>query len=82
MGNVLSIDGFRFFMPSNDHAPSHVHVEKGDFATKIDISGAEAVLMKGEEARRIAKDPKLRKKALRLANTNLQKLKEEWSARQ
>lgn len=82
MGNVLSIDGFRFFMPPNDHAPSHVHVEKGDFATKIDISGDEAVLMKGEENKRTAKDLKLRKKSLRLANVNLQKLKEEWQERQ
>ncbi len=61
---------------------SHVHVEKGDFATKIDISGDEAVLMKGEENKRTAKDLKLRKKSLRLANVNLQKLKEEWQERQ
>jgi Domain of unknown function (DUF4160) len=82
VGNVLSIDGFRFFMPPNDHDPSHVHVEKGDFATKIDISGIEAVLMKGEETKRSVKDPKLKKKALRLANDNLQLLKEEWRDRQ
>ncbi|PZO20163.1 MAG: hypothetical protein DCF25_07015 [Leptolyngbya foveolarum] len=82
MGNVLTADGFRFFMPSNDHEPNHVHVEKGEFATKIDISGDQAILMKGEESKRTAKDPKLRKKALRLANTYLQTLKEEWRLRQ
>ncbi len=82
MGNVLTIGGFRFFMPPNDHEPSHVHVEKGDFATKIDISGDEATLMKGEENKRAAKDPKLKKKALRLANDNLQELKAEWRERQ
>lgn len=69
-------------MPPNDHEPSHVHVEKGDFAAKIDISGDEAVLMKGEENKRTAKDPKHKKKALRLANINLQELKEEWRERQ
>ena len=82
MGNILTADGFRFFMSSNDHAPSHVHVEKGDFATKIDISGDQAILMRGEEDKRTAKDPKLRRKALRLANIHLQTLKEEWRQRQ
>nr|WP_228025269.1 DUF4160 domain-containing protein [cf. Phormidesmis sp. LEGE 11477] len=78
----MTVDGFRFFIPPNDHEPDHVHVEKGDFATKIDISGDQAVLMKGEKTRRAAKDPKLKKRALRLANDNLQKLKAEWRERQ
>ena len=82
MGNVLVIDGFRFYMPPNDHEPSHVHVEKGDFATKIDISGIEAILMRGEEDKKAARNPKLRKKALRLANENLRVLKKEWEDRQ
>jgi len=69
-------------MPPNDHEPSHVHVEKDDFATKIDISGDKAVLMKGEENKRVAKDPKLKKQALRLANDNFQQLKAEWKERQ
>jgi hypothetical protein len=82
VGNVLTVDGFRFFMPPQDHEPDHVHVEKGDFATKIDISGDDAVLMKGEDSKRPAQDPKLIKKALRLANANLQTLKNEWRDRQ
>ena len=69
-------------MPSNDHEPSHVHVEKGDFATKIDISGDCAVLMRGEEGKRTAKNLKLRKKALQIANAHLEALKEEWRQRQ
>jgi len=76
------IDGFRFFILSNDHTPAHVHVRKGKgkgaFEVKINISGFEATLMKGEENSRAASDAKLRKKALRLVNENLEALKLVW----
>lgn len=50
--------------------------------SKIDISGIEAILMRGEEDKKAARNPKLRKKALRLANENLRVLKKEWEDRQ
>lgn len=64
MAEILRVEDFRFFIPSNDHAPAHVHVQKGSFATKIDISGSRAEWMVGEENKRAASDRKLRKKAI------------------
>ncbi len=76
------IDGFRFFILSNDHQPAHVHVRKGRgkgaFEVKIDISKAEATLVRGEEHSRAASDAKLRKKAIRLVNENLRQLQKVW----
>ncbi len=76
------IDGFRFFILSNDHRPAHVHVRrgrgKGAFEVKIDISGSEAILVKGEESSRAAADAKLRKKAISLVNENLEELQTVW----
>lgn len=76
------IDGFRFFILSNDHQPAHVHVRrgkgKGAFEVKIDISGSEAIFVKGEEYNRAASDAKLRKKAIRLVNENLEQLQKVW----
>ena len=79
---IPPIDGLRFFILSNDHEPAHVHVRKGKgkgaFEVRVDISGDEAILMKGEEYSRAASDAKLRKKAIRLVNENLTELKEVW----
>jgi hypothetical protein len=76
------IDGFRFFILSNDHSPAHVHVRsgkgKGAFEVKIDISGSEAILVKGEEYSRAASDAKLRKKAIKLVDENLEELQTVW----
>lgn len=76
------IDGFRFFILSNDHEPAHVHVRKGKgkgaFEVKINISGSEATLVKGEEYSRAAADAKLRKKALKLVDENLKELQIVW----
>jgi hypothetical protein len=76
------IDGFRFFILSNDHKPAHVHVRRGKgrgaFEVKIDISGDEAILMKGEEHSRLAADAKLRKKAMKLVNENIEELQKVW----
>ena len=40
MPTVFTIEGFRFFFYSNDHAPLHVHVQHG---------GGEAVFEIGED---------------------------------
>ena len=80
--SIDPIDGFRFFILSNDHTPAHVHVRKGKgkgaFEVRVDISGTEAILMKGEENSRAASDAKSRRKALRLVNEHLQELKIVW----
>jgi hypothetical protein len=30
MSTILRINGLRFYIPSNDHRPSHIHVEGSD----------------------------------------------------
>ena len=76
------IDGFRFFILSNDHTPAHVHVGKGKgkgaFEVRVDISGTEAILMKGEEFSRAASDAKLRRKAMNMVSENIEQLQEVW----
>ncbi len=37
MPPVLRKDGFRFFIPTLDHAPAHVHVEKGNGQAKFHL---------------------------------------------
>jgi hypothetical protein len=34
---VLKIDGFRFFFFSDEHEPSHIHIEKADCYARIEI---------------------------------------------
>lgn len=75
MAEIFRMDGFQFFMPSNDHSPAHVHVRNAEFKTRIDISGEEAMLMDG------GSDRKLEKKALKIANKELQILKSAWEKR-
>ena len=37
MPTVLRISGFRFFFFSDEHAPSHIHVEKGDGYMRVEL---------------------------------------------
>jgi len=30
MPTILRIDGYRFFFFSDEHLPTHIHIEKGD----------------------------------------------------
>ncbi|MEX2581009.1 MAG: DUF4160 domain-containing protein [Verrucomicrobiales bacterium] len=39
MPTVFSKDGFRFFFYSNDHAPIHVHVRRGDGEAVFEVEG-------------------------------------------
>jgi len=79
MGQAIKpIQGFKFILPSNDHLPNHVHVYKGEFEVRIDISGKNAVLMKGEEGSRAASDAKMRRTALKLVNENLLAIQQAW----
>jgi hypothetical protein len=53
MPTVFTKDGFRFFFYSNDHAPIHVHVRKGDgeavFEVGDEIALRESVGLKTKE---------------------------------
>jgi hypothetical protein len=53
---VFTKDGFRFFFYSNDHAPIHVHVRKGDgeavFVVDADVELRESVGLNVAELRR------------------------------
>jgi hypothetical protein len=40
MPTVLRIDGLRFIIWPNDHAPPHVHVFSAEAEAKIDLGGA------------------------------------------
>ncbi len=37
MPTVLRIEGFRFFFFSDEHIPSHIHIEKGDGYARIEL---------------------------------------------
>jgi len=78
MAELFRINGFKVVIFSDDHNPPHVHIRKRDFEVKIDISGARAELMKGEENSRRAADTKMRKQALKIADDNLAMLMDEW----
>jgi hypothetical protein len=78
MAEIFRLDGFKVVIFSDDHDPPHVHIRKGDFEVKIDISGDRAVLMAGEENSKRAADQKLRKRAMKIADDNLALLMDEW----
>lgn len=78
MAEIFRLNGFKVVIFSDDHNPPHVHIRKGDFEVKIDISGERAELMAGEENSRQAADKKLRKQALKIADDNLVTLINEW----
>ncbi len=37
MPTILRIEGFRFFFFSDEHLPSHIHIEKGDGYARIEL---------------------------------------------
>jgi len=37
VSTILRVDGFRFFFFSDEHPPSHIHVEKGDGYARIEL---------------------------------------------
>jgi hypothetical protein len=38
MPTILRIDGYRFFFFSDEHSPSHIHIEKGDGYARIELA--------------------------------------------
>ena len=79
---IPPINGFKFVIYFDDHTPLHVHVKKDEFEVKIDIEGDRAVLMKGEENRRVASNRQYVKQALRLVNDNLKPIRLRWEETQ
>lgn len=75
---IPPIKGFKFVVYFDDHTPLHVHVKKDKFEVKINIEGNEAVLMKGEENRRVASNKRYVKQAVELVNANLELIKQRW----
>ena len=37
MPTVLKINGYRFFFFSDEHLPTHIHVEKGDGYMRVEL---------------------------------------------
>ena len=75
---ISPIDGFKFVIYFDDHSPLHVHVKKDSFEVKVNIEGEVAVLMRGEEKRRVASNKKYVKQALKLVNENIETIKQRW----
>lgn len=53
MPTILTIYGFRFFFYTNEHAPEHIHVEKGDATAKFNLFPVELVKSKRFKANEI-----------------------------
>lgn len=43
MPTLFIIFGFRFFFWSNDHAPIHVHISKGECEAKFNVENVELI---------------------------------------
>jgi hypothetical protein len=71
MPTILRIDGFRFFFYSNDHAPMHIHVEKGDGTAKFTISPVLLMRSNRFPAHEL-------KKARKLVEQNEEFIKTKW----
>jgi hypothetical protein len=72
MPTVFTKDGFRFFFYSNDHAPIHVHVRRGEGEAVFEVEG-EIVLREsvGLKTRELAR-------AEELAAEHQQLIVEKW----
>ena len=72
MPTVLRIDGYRFFFFSDEHSPSHIHIEKGDGYARIEI-----------ESVKVTDSYNLNNKELRrlciLVKENNEKLTKAWN---
>lgn len=47
MPTILTKNGFRFFIPTLDHKPAHVHVEKANGQAKFNLNPVEVIKTKG-----------------------------------
>ena len=73
MPTVLRKDGFRFFFYSDEHLPSHIHVEKGEAYARIELDTLEVT-----DTYRISS--KELKKILHIIREYHDDFKEAWNA--
>jgi hypothetical protein len=59
MPTVLNSKGFRFFFYSNDHPPSHIHVEKDNSTAKFELNPIKLIKSKGFKAKDLSEIRKL-----------------------
>ena len=72
MPTVLRIEGFRFFFFSDEHSPSHIHIEKGDAYARIELQ-----TIKVTDSYNL--NPKELKKLRTLVEKNREILMEAWN---
>ena len=46
MPTVLTVKGYRFFFYSNDHSPTHIHIEKDNAVAKFSLDPIELLRSK------------------------------------
>ena len=71
MPTILRMNGFRFFFFSDEHAPSHIHIEKGDGYARIELES-----IKITDSYNL--NPKELKKVTALVKENNEKLRKAW----
>ncbi len=71
MPTVLRMEGFRFFFFSNEHAPEHIHIEKGEMYARVELE----TLRVTESYNISSKDLK---KIVELVKNNKEILQKEW----
>ena len=71
MPTILKIEGYRFFFFSNEHLPSHIHIEKGDGYAKVELHTLNVV-----DSHRFT--PKELKKIIELVRIHRETLQEAW----
>jgi len=72
MPTVLRIDGYRFFFFSDEHAPEHIHIEKGDSYARIEIESLKVTDSYDLNSKEL-------KKLVALVTKNKAKLKGTWN---
>jgi hypothetical protein len=72
MPTILRIDGFRFFFFSDEHSPSHIHIEKGDGYARIELESIKITDSYNLNSKEL-------KKLTTLVKQNNAKLRKAWN---
>jgi hypothetical protein len=72
MPTIIKIDGFRFFFFSNEHLPSHIHIEKADGYARIELENLQITESYNFNSKEL-------KKIMILVEKNKQKLQKGWN---
>lgn len=70
MPTLLIKNGFKFFFYANEHAPKHIHVEKGGDFAKIELKGVRVI--------KNCLKPRDLKNALALVRDNASEFERKW----